>query len=149
MNRSNPDIASRRPNRIGSAWVGMALALLTLPVAANQVYQWKDAKGVTHYSDSPPANQPHQTRALSLKPATATAAPKAVVNSDCSNARANLKLLQGTGAVSIDENKDGKPDRELTAEERSKRTRLAESQIETYCGDPAPPTTTPSSSPAN
>lgn len=144
MNRSNPEISSRRPTWIGAAWVGMALALLALPVAANQVYQWKDAKGVTHYSDSPPANQPHKTRELSLKPASTTAAPnKAVANSDCSNARANLKLLQGTAPVSIDENKDGKPDRELTTDERSKRTRLAESQIETYCGDTAAPPTTP------
>lgn len=143
MNRSMPMNAGRRPTWIGTAWMGMALALLALPVAANQVYQWKDAKGVTHYSDSPPVNQPHKTRELSLKPASTTAAPKPVVNSDCSNARANLKLLQGTGPVSIDENKDGKPDRELTADERSKRTRLAESQIETYCGDTAAPTTTP------
>lgn len=146
MNRSNPEISSRRPIWIGSAWVGMALALLALPVAADQIYQWKDARGVTHYADSPPVNQPHKIRAFSLKPASSIAAPKAVVNSDCSNARANLKLLQGTSPVSIDENKDGKPDRELTADERSKRTRLAESQIETYCGDTAPPTTTASSS---
>ena len=35
------------------------LIVLALPALAGEVYQWKDAKGVTHYSDAPPPNQAH------------------------------------------------------------------------------------------
>ena len=38
--------------------LGASIALAALSIAAvadaQQVYSWKDAKGVTHYSDSPP-----------------------------------------------------------------------------------------------
>ena len=68
-------------------------------------------------------------------PAAPTAKP--VVNADCSNARSNLSLLQGQAKVGVDENKDGKPDRELTAAERANRLKLAQAQIETYCDAPA------------
>jgi hypothetical protein len=109
---------------------------VALPVAAGQVYTWKDAKGVTHYADAPPAGQQIKARAFGERPAAA-AAPKAVANSDCSNARGNLTLLQGTGKVGVDENKDGKPDRELTAAERASRLKVAEGQVELYCDQPA------------
>ena len=36
---------------------GALLLLLALPVLAGKVYQWKDAQGVTHYSDAPPPGQ--------------------------------------------------------------------------------------------
>lgn len=133
MNRSTP-VLSRPVRYGGAALVGAMLLTLALPLPAGQLYQWKDAKGVTHYSDAPPSGQPHQTRSISLKDPSPAAAPKPVANSDCSNARSNLKLLQGTAPVLVDEDKDGKPDRELNAQERTRRTRLAEAQIETYCG---------------
>lgn len=118
-----------------SRFLPLALAI-ALPAFAGQVYTWKDAKGVTHYADAPPPGQKHETRMFGERPAT-PAAPKPVVNSDCTNARSNLTLLQGKGAVGIDENKDGKPDRELTADERAKRLKVAEGEVELYCGQPA------------
>jgi hypothetical protein len=57
-----------------------------------------------------------------------------VVNANCTNARGNLKTLQGEAPVGIDADKDGKPDRMLTDTERASRTKLAEVEIETYCG---------------
>ncbi|WP_412159617.1 DUF4124 domain-containing protein, partial [Pantoea sp. SIMBA_079] len=30
------------------------LAVAALPLAASEVYSWKDARGVTHYSQTPP-----------------------------------------------------------------------------------------------
>ncbi len=124
----------RRPDR-----TALALALLLLPfaAAAGEVYKWKDAKGVTHYSDSPPPGQKATARPMTDRPAPPAAAPKAVVNADCSNARSNLALLEGTGKVGVDEDKDGKVDRELTAAERASRLKLAQAQIETYCDAPA------------
>ena len=116
-------------------WLAAGLLLLALPASAGEVYQWKDAKGVTHYSDSPPPNQAHKSRAITGQGAVATApvAKAAVVNADCSNARSNLAILQGKGEVGIDEDKDGKADRNLNATERANRTQLAEASIKTYC----------------
>jgi hypothetical protein len=112
-----------------------ALLALAMPALAGEVYQWKDAKGVTHYSDAPPPNQKHKTRSISVNGAsTVPAADKPVpANSDCSKARSNLTILQGTTAVGIDLDNDGKSDRNLTAEERAKRLVLAEASIKTYC----------------
>lgn len=111
--------------------------VLAAPAFAQKVYQWKDAQGVTHYSDSPPPDQVIKGRAMPNKDGQATQAPvaKPVVNANCSNARSNLAVLQGTGAVGVDEDKDGKPDRNLTDSERGNRTELAQAQIKTYCGD--------------
>ncbi|MGH8078385.1 MAG: DUF4124 domain-containing protein [Lysobacter sp.] len=116
-------------------WLAAALLTVSLPALAGKIYQWKDAKGNTHYSDAPPANQGHKSRTLDPKGSTvapATAKP-AAVNADCSNARSNLTILQGKTEVGIDENKDGKPDRNLTAQERANRTQLAEAGVKTYC----------------
>ena len=116
-------------------WFAAGLLVLALPAAAGEIYQWKDAKGVTHYADSPPPNQAHKSRAITSQgaPATAVAAKPVAANSDCSNARSNLTILQGKGEVGIDEDKDGKADRNLTATERANRTQLAEASIKTYC----------------
>jgi len=116
---------------------GLSLLLAT-PAFAAKVYQWKDEKGVTHYSDSPPPGQDIKGRNLADKGGTAapseqpTAKPVAA-NANCTNARSNLTVLQGGGDVGIDENKDGKPDRSLNQSERANRTALAEAQIKTYC----------------
>jgi hypothetical protein len=114
------------------------LSLSATLATAGEIYQWKDAKGVTHYSDSPPAGTTHTTRALAARPPAAiAAAPMPAANSDCSNARSNLALLQGQAKVGVDEDKDGKPDRELTPAERASRLKLAEAQMENYCDRPA------------
>ena len=125
----------RRLSTLASAVLPFALAI-ALPVAAGQVYTWKDAKGVTHYADAPPAGQKADARTFGERPA-APAAPKAVANADCSNARSNLKLLQGDGKVGVDDDKDGKADRELTAAERAARLKVAQGEVELYCDQPA------------
>ena len=40
---------------------GCIVAAIAAPVCAQSVYSWKDAKGVTHYSDSPPPESAKQT----------------------------------------------------------------------------------------
>ncbi|AXK70913.1 DUF4124 domain-containing protein [Lysobacter sp. TY2-98] len=126
----------RRPSTLARLVLPLAL-VAALPVVAAQVYTWKDAKGVTHYSDAPPAGQKMKPRAFGEHAATPPAAPKAVVNQDCTNARSNLTLLQGTGKVGVDEDKDGKADREITASERAARLKVAEGQVELYCTGPS------------
>lgn len=129
-----PSSNARSPSLL-LPWLAAGLLLVALPLAAGEVYQWKDAKGVTHYSDSPPPNQAHKSRSITAhgSAATAVAAKPAAVNSDCSNARANLSILQGKDEVGIDENNDGKADRKFTAAERASRIQLAEASIRTYC----------------
>ena len=129
------------PFRLLPGLVAGLCLLLATPAFAAKVYQWKDEKGVTHYSDAPPPNQDIKGRNLADKggtaPQAAQAAAKPVVNANCSNARSNLSVLQGGGQVGIDENKDGTPDRSLNDSERANRTALAEAQIKTYCDSPA------------
>lgn len=129
------------PFRLLPGLVAGVCLLLATPAFAAKVYQWKDEKGVTHYSDAPPPDQNIKGRNLADKSGTpaqgAQTAVKPVANANCSNARSNLTVLQGSGNVAIDEDKDGKADRSLTETERANRTALAEAQIKTYCDGPA------------
>ena len=55
--------------------VALCVALVVSPLQAQTVYQWKDAKGVTHYSDSPPpkgvtARELRATKGSPAAPAT-------------------------------------------------------------------------------
>ncbi len=116
-------------------WLVAGLLTLSLPTLAGQVYQWKDAKGVTHYADAPPPHQAHKSRSITTKgaPVVPTAGKPVAANSDCTNARSNLTILKGKTEVGIDEDKDGDVDRNLTAQERASRTQLAEASVKTYC----------------
>jgi hypothetical protein len=126
-----------RPTSLPSALLLSALVLVAaFPACAGQVYQWKDAKGVTHYSDFPPPGQKAINR--NLDPRAPTAPAKPVVNADCSNARSNLAILKGNTPVGLDADRDGKHERELTPTERAERTAKAEQAVKTYCeGGPA------------
>lgn len=126
---------SCKSSRLLPGLVAGLCLVVALPASAAKVYQWKDAQGVTHYSDSPPAGQEYKNRGQhqDTAPAPAATAAKPVVNANCSNARSNLAVLQASTPVGIDEDKDGKPDRNLNDSERANRTQLAEAQIKTYC----------------
>ena len=116
-----------------------ALALAAGTVAANEVYQWKDASGVTHYADMPPT-QTHKTRDIDNKSGNATdlAAVKTVESPQCQDARGNLKRLQGGETLGVDTDGDGKADREISASERSSQTELNQAAVKAYC-PPAKP----------
>ena len=112
----------------------LAAGLCTGAMAQN-VYQWKDANGVTHSSDNPPAGQRYETRRIDTQgQGVAVAAPAAPVESaDCTTARRNLQLLAGQGEVQQDTDGDGKPDKALTPEERQGQKGLAEAAVKAYC----------------
>ena len=129
--------AARLP-ALSAGLVAIALLMASLPVAASKVYQWKDARGVTHYADSPPPGQKARDRTLEQRTPAAPAKP--VVNADCSNARSNLTILKGNTPVGLDADRDGKHERELTPAERAERTAKAEQAVKTYCeGGPVTP----------
>ena len=104
-------------------------------LAAGKVYQWKDAKGVSHFSDSPPpAGQKVQDRRIDNRgePIPETAA-KAVDSPQCTTAKLNVSLLSGTAAVQQDTDGDGKPDKILGQDDRANQRALAEAAMKAYC----------------
>jgi hypothetical protein len=120
----------RRSLRIG---LGLVALLATLPVLAGEVYQWKDAKGVTHYSDSPPPGTPYKNRKVDDAPPSAATAAKDE-DPRCAIARMNLQRLKDAkGPVGLDADGDGKPDKEMTAEEVAAQVRLAETTLKNTC----------------
>ncbi|MDH5824772.1 DUF4124 domain-containing protein [Luteimonas sp. RD2P54] len=115
----------------------LALAASTASVAgAQEVYQWKDASGVTHYSEAPPPSGSYQQRRITSSGAsagtdpTAAAAP-AAENPQCTTARSNIALLQGDGPVAQE---DGS---ELNEDERANQMELAQAAVRAYCADDA------------
>ena len=115
--------------------LGCLLLLASANAGAGPVYKWKDAKGVTQYSETPPAGAKYETReqARGTRPAAPAAAEAAPVPEQCSTARANVSLLAGTGPVMQDTDGDGKADTALTPEQRSAQKGLAEAAIKAYC----------------
>lgn len=111
--------------------------------SAQTVYKWKDARGVTHYSERPPASGKYTARDAQRDPVAATPEAKAAqppkVDTRCTSARNNLAMLQGANPVQIDSNNDGKPDRTLTDAERSSQAELARSTLKAYnCTETVP-----------
>ena len=139
---------SVRPS-IAGACTAAALLLAAAPLLAQTVYTWKDAKGVTHYSDAPPPKGEYKDRQIKARPATpaatAAAAPatatasapeqNAPVADDavCAQARLNLANLQGDAPVGPDADGDGKPDSTLDDAARAKQRELAQAAIATRC----------------
>ena len=127
--------------------------LLSAPLAAQQVYKWKDASGVTHFtSDPPPKGQKYETREVDHHQATPAAtdagtdgdAPKPRAEDPaCATARSNLRLLAGEGTLSMDTDGSGKP-KVLTEADRTRQRNLAQAIIDAKCtGNAAAPAPEP------
>lgn len=129
----------------------IVLALLAAaPLAASEIYTWKDARGVTHYSETPPpagtrfevrrmaGTAPSSTPATPTPATTPAAATAANANASaggdagqCDLARKNVAALKAEGAVQ-QVGADGKP-RELSANERTDQLALSEAAVRAYC----------------
>ncbi|TWI02947.1 uncharacterized protein DUF4124 [Luteimonas cucumeris] len=117
--------------------MGMVLCLAAAAVSAQSAaYQWKDANGVTQYSSTPPPAGAYKVRAVNDSGAslasTETAATPAEAP-ECATARKNLELLQGQGAVQMDSDGDGKPDKTLSDADRGNQLALAEATLKANC----------------
>ena len=118
-------------------------ALLLAPAAASAggIYQWKDAKGVTHYTDTPPPDSQYKQRNLYHPDpeATPTASKGPSENPACATARQNIALLNSKQNVQLDSNGDGKPDKALSDTDRANQLALAQATLSTSCSaSPAP-----------
>lgn len=122
----------------------VAACMLAAPAStiAQEVYKWKDAKGVTHYSERPPAKGAYSSQATIRDPASP--APAAASNGDapadsrCTSARNALSSLLGKNPPQADTDNDGKPDRALTDAERSSQVELNRSTLKAYNCSEAP-----------
>jgi hypothetical protein len=118
------------------AGVLLVLAGACTTALAGKIYQWKDAKGVTHYADSPPPDQQVKNRRIDNRGAPVaedTAVGKSVENPQCTSAKLNLQILAGNTGVQQDTDGDGKPDKTLNDDERANQRGLAEAAVKAYC----------------
>jgi hypothetical protein len=127
-------------------WFAPLAAMLLLGCTASawagDLYQWKDARGVTHYADAPPPKGRFQSRNLHVRDGEAaglpaTAKPAGSANANCTIAQANLQRLASGGNVGLDANGDGKPDAVMDAAEQARQRDLAQQQINVYCNPKA------------
>ena len=120
--------------------VPLLLGLATTAQAVG-VYQWKDAKGITHYADAPPPRGVFHSRDMTAPPAPAATQPaaapvapvKPTAESNCTIARSNLDRLKSTSPIGPDADGDGKPDSVMSDSERTSQLALAERNIASYC----------------
>ncbi|KGQ20821.1 DUF4124 domain containing protein [Lysobacter dokdonensis DS-58] len=137
----------------------LALALaVCIPAFAQAVYTWKDDKGVTHYSDSPPpAGAKKKTVKTAADPVpSSTPAPKVTVAAAqggpdpaaaaaaaeqqakqrataCKQAQANLAVLNSQAGVAVDRDGDGKSDAVLDANQRAQETQAMQTVAAANC----------------
>lgn len=126
-------------NRIGlPAVLGLLIASLSAVAVGGEVYQWKDARGVTHYSSTPPARGNYKTRTIQHKGGAAGAVANAgpTDNPQCVAARQRVELLQGKGPLQLDIDGDGKGDKPLPDNDRPAQLALAHTML-ANCAVPA------------
>jgi cytoskeletal protein RodZ len=140
--------------------LSIALALLLVaPLVSAQVYKWTDAKGTTHYSETPPptGTKYSQVSVNAQQPAsagssntTADAAPASSSSSSsqgdnnqpmadtpenrakmCTSLKANLAALQGSGPVVV---QNGSQQQVLNADQRKQQLDATQSTFQQYCG---------------
>ncbi|PZQ18481.1 MAG: hypothetical protein DI564_04050 [Rhodanobacter denitrificans] len=147
-------------------WPLVLLCLLALPVLAEaagnaRVYTWKDANGVTHFSDSPPPASVKSARQITVRGDTPVAAGQDAEGAEaaappaegtpppgtggatltdspearqqvCEQARRNAELLEGQQQVSMDVDGSGS-NQVLTPEQRQQQLAQARERVAFYC----------------
>lgn len=116
--------------------VAVIACLLATGIAGAQsqgVYKWKDARGVTHYTDTPPPGRAYDTLSTG---STTPASQAGRVDPRCMAARTNItRLKSGEQGLGPDADGDGKPDSVLDPAQRASRLQAAESAEREYCKD--------------
>ncbi|MEQ1513693.1 MAG: DUF4124 domain-containing protein [Lysobacteraceae bacterium] len=121
-----------------SSLIVSALTLGIAPVAfAGEVYQWKDANGVNHYSQTPPQQGKFQARSIYHREratdSQATATDASGESPQCTTARKNIDLLMSGAKLQMDSDGDGKPDRDLSDSDREKQLQIAQTVSRVNC----------------
>jgi len=131
------------PRNASRILFGLSLLLATAAASAGELYQWKDANGVTHYSQTPPSSGNYTERTESgrdVAPPSADAGAKAekpAESPQCTTARSNIALLESESPVRQDSDGDGEPDKTLDDTERANQLELARALLKANCADSA------------
>ncbi|HET8819148.1 MAG TPA: DUF4124 domain-containing protein [Xanthomonadaceae bacterium] len=112
--------------------------------AADKVYKWTDADGVTHYGDAPPPQGEFESSTIDRAAREARGAPGATAAAGaapgedplCARMRSQLALLVGDSPVQQDTDGDGKADRILSQADREAQAALARKLLDTDCAAP-------------
>lgn len=118
-----------------------SILVLMLAPAATQaagIYQWKDAKGVTHYTDTPPPGSEYKQRNIYNPGQPVDTAAKPAESPTCATARKNIAILNGQQNVQIDSDGDGKPDKTLSDSDRANQLALAQATLNISCTSSVP-----------
>ncbi len=115
--------------------VAFCLGLTAISAAvAGDVYKWKDANGVTHYSQTPPPKGSAEYRMyLYAKREAQKAAAQSPGNSQCETARSNVSLLESGKPLRRDTDGDGKADADLSDGDRAQQLELARMVLKANC----------------
>ena len=119
----------------------LVLVLASATAQAAGIYQWKDARGVTHYTDTPPPDSQYRQRNIYHPESDAqpAASKGPAENPACATARNNIALLGSKQNVQVDSDGDGKPDKALDDQGRANQLALAQATLATSCGSGAQP----------
>jgi hypothetical protein len=131
----------------------LALLVAVCPLAFGQAYKWKDAQGVTHYSDSPPPagtkvekiktsgvvvppageQAPAAASTAAAKPAPAAPVADTPANRAklCDQLHKNADTLSKEKVVSVDDGKGGA--KTLDDAGRARQVETTQAQITLYC----------------
>ncbi len=136
--------------------VALFILMAFSPLVFGQAYKWKDAQGVTHYSDSPPpsgtkydmvkttgsvvppAGASVPAPAPAPKPAASTTAPSGPTADTpqnrkklCADLQSNIGVLNKPEPVSVDDGKGGRV--QLDDAGRKRQIETAQAQMTLYC----------------
>ena len=101
---------------------------------SQDVFKWKDAKGITHYSDTPPPSGTYGSVQANAAARVAAPTPAPTADPRCITARTNIERLKsGNPNIGLDANHDGKPDAPLPDALRADQLRLAEASARNFC----------------
>lgn len=115
--------------------VALCIGVVAPLAAAAPIYQWRDAKGGTHFGDTPPpsARQVRLRQSGSAFTSAASEDAPAIDQAACERKRAQLKGYQQADAVT-ETNALGEV-REYTAAERQTLIATTEAQVREACGE--------------
>jgi hypothetical protein len=143
-------------NALKIALLIVSASLAANAFAQNTVYKWTDERGVTQYTQSPPAGsrnyeavrmgssgqqrsaEPTQDTADTNQARAASPAPLTPADLErqeyCDAARRNLAALESEASVHI-EAADGGEATPLDAEQRAEQIEIAQRQVSQFCRD--------------
>lgn len=126
-----------RSLRVSLITAALAVGAAPAVFASGEVYQWKDANGVTHYSQTPPPQGKFQARSIyhreRVTDSLTTASADTSESPQCSTARKNIELLQSGAKLKMDSDGDGKADRDLSDSDRDKQLQIAQTVSRVNC----------------